>query len=384
MSKISLEGNVSGSGTLTIAAPNTNSNFTLTLPTETGTIITNSGNQAGSFTTLNTSGQVVFNDAGADVDFRVEGDTEPNLLFVDASADAVGVGTNTPIRPLVVKTGTSVSSVIKLCNSDSGETLTDGFDLAFDGANGYFNLRESGFLSLSTAGSERARITSGGYFKASNYGNYQSPTGSYHELRIDGSGVDWTTVISNTTSTAANAFGVLIRYSASAPNTASNEFVNCLDTSGVKATIRSNGGIANYTANDVNLSDERVKKDIANLGSQWSCIKDWNLVEFRYKEQEENTPKNYGVIAQQIQEHCPEVVTVFQGAAEAVEAKEAVLDEDGNVIEPAVEAKPAVEERIGVREQQMLWMAVKALQEAMERIETLEAKVAALEANNGV
>ena len=41
MSKISLEGNVSGSGTLTIAAPNTNSNFTLTLPTETGTILTN-------------------------------------------------------------------------------------------------------------------------------------------------------------------------------------------------------------------------------------------------------------------------------------------------------------------------------------------------------
>jgi hypothetical protein len=40
LSKISLEGNVSGSGTLTIAAPNTNSNFTLSLPSETGTIVT--------------------------------------------------------------------------------------------------------------------------------------------------------------------------------------------------------------------------------------------------------------------------------------------------------------------------------------------------------
>jgi hypothetical protein len=57
-----------------------------------------------------------------------------------------------------------------------------------------------------------------------------------------------------------------------------------------------------------------------------------------------------------------------------------MLDEEGNIVEPAVEAQPAQEERIGVREQQMLWMAVKALQEAMERIETLEAKVAALEA----
>jgi hypothetical protein len=47
-------------------------------------------------TTLNTSGQVVFNDAGADVDFRVEGDTEANLLFVDASAESVGINAPTP------------------------------------------------------------------------------------------------------------------------------------------------------------------------------------------------------------------------------------------------------------------------------------------------
>ena len=46
MSKIALEGNVSGSGTLTIAAPNTNSNFTLSLPTNTGTIITQNSTPA--------------------------------------------------------------------------------------------------------------------------------------------------------------------------------------------------------------------------------------------------------------------------------------------------------------------------------------------------
>jgi hypothetical protein len=40
--------------------------------------------------------ETVFNDGGASVDFRVEGDTEANLLFVDASADRVGIGTNAP------------------------------------------------------------------------------------------------------------------------------------------------------------------------------------------------------------------------------------------------------------------------------------------------
>jgi hypothetical protein len=53
-------------------------------------------------TTLNTSGQVVFNDAGADVDFRVEGDSDANLLFVDASTDRVGIGTSSPSYKLDV------------------------------------------------------------------------------------------------------------------------------------------------------------------------------------------------------------------------------------------------------------------------------------------
>ncbi|MDA8876944.1 tail fiber domain-containing protein [bacterium] len=45
---------------------------------------------------LDVDGSAIFNESGAAVDFRVEGDTEANLLFVDASADAVGVGTNSP------------------------------------------------------------------------------------------------------------------------------------------------------------------------------------------------------------------------------------------------------------------------------------------------
>jgi hypothetical protein len=39
------------------------------------------------------TGEVVFNDGGANYDFRIEGDTNANLFFVDASAEAVGIGT---------------------------------------------------------------------------------------------------------------------------------------------------------------------------------------------------------------------------------------------------------------------------------------------------
>lgn len=39
MSQVKVTGNASGTGTLTIAAPNTNSDYTLTLPTATGTLL---------------------------------------------------------------------------------------------------------------------------------------------------------------------------------------------------------------------------------------------------------------------------------------------------------------------------------------------------------
>ena len=47
-----------------------------------------------------TSTAVVVNETGANFDFRVEGDTNANLLFVDASADRVGIGTSTPVSML--------------------------------------------------------------------------------------------------------------------------------------------------------------------------------------------------------------------------------------------------------------------------------------------
>ena len=47
MSLVKVSGNASGTGTLTIAAPNTNSDYTLTLPAATGTLISTASTFAG-------------------------------------------------------------------------------------------------------------------------------------------------------------------------------------------------------------------------------------------------------------------------------------------------------------------------------------------------
>jgi hypothetical protein len=56
MSQVALSGNALGTGTFTIASPNSNTNRTLDLPDTSGTILTNSGSQAASFSALTVNG----------------------------------------------------------------------------------------------------------------------------------------------------------------------------------------------------------------------------------------------------------------------------------------------------------------------------------------
>jgi hypothetical protein len=204
---------------------------------------------------------------------------------------------------------------------------------------------------------ERMRITNLGFTKISSTNSYNSTSGKYHEFRSGEAG-DSIAVFHNTTASFTGTIpGVIIKYTASSPNDTSKYFLYCEDSTALRAGFRSNGGLANYSANNANLSDRNVKKDISLSADTWDCVKEWEIVNYRYKDQPDDTDLNLGVIAQQVAESCPEVITIFQ------EAKE------------ATETEPAQEERLGVKEQQMYWMAIKALQEAQARIEQLEQRL---------
>jgi len=64
--------------------------------------------------TTSSSTDTVFNETGAAFDFRIEGDVDPNLFFVDGSADKIGVGTSNPASKLQIVSSTSGDSVLKV------------------------------------------------------------------------------------------------------------------------------------------------------------------------------------------------------------------------------------------------------------------------------
>jgi len=156
----------------------------------------------------------------------------------------------------------------------------------------------------------------------------------------------------NSASSGGN-YGFLINYSAAAPNNASNEFLACSDNAASRLFLYSNGGIANYQSNDSNLSDERTKTDIKPLASYWNKIKALEVVTFKYKDQT-HSDNNIGLITQQVEAVAPELVDV---------------DGFGNTPADGVPFKT-------IYTTDLYHGAIKALQEAMTRIEALEAKLA--------
>ncbi len=95
---------------------------------------------------------VVVNDQGDDIDFRVEGDTDTNLLFTDASVDRVGIGTSLPKNKLQLShTGADGLNGLMIVREDT--TTTDGDllgGIGFDSTDGNVPssvLESSAFIS---------------------------------------------------------------------------------------------------------------------------------------------------------------------------------------------------------------------------------------------
>jgi hypothetical protein len=416
--------------------------------------------------------EVVFNDGGANYDFRIEGDTNTSLFFVDASAEAVGIGTTSADQLLVVsQNAASYNPAIKISNPNTGrwggklifESATgagvyDAAVIKADGGGGF----GGGNLIVETAGSESCRVdgsgrlligtasdlagynlqvanTSGNGIAAMSYSStggdgayitlYHSKSGTVGthstlgvdddlgiiqfsgsngtafwsgasikaevDAAISGSEMPGRLVFSTTADGAsspteraridsqgflrcsdtgsyayggtaheinnsasndivrffnsnASPYGIFVKFTAADPNNATNYVFSSEQNTGVNIyRIYSNGTVAAR-------SDARWKTNIET--SRNGYLEDLNqlrVVKYNWYNSEENAPKELGLIAQ-------EVEAVFPGLI--------VTDNQGEENESK-----------SIKTSVLPFMLLKALQEATAKIETLEARLSALE-----
>ena len=161
------------------------------------------------------------------------------------------------------------------------------------------------------------------------------------------------------TSNSSSLTNLTLRNGSSSDGT---DFLQCRDNANnEECTIKDNGDLRNANNSYGSVSDVKLKENIVDASSQWDDIKAIQVRNYNFKEEtgyESHT--QLGVIAQEIE-------TVSAGLV----SESPDRDEEGNDLGTVTKS---------VKYSVLYMKAVKALQEAMTRIEELEAKVAALEA----
>jgi hypothetical protein len=163
-------------------------------------------------------------------------------------------------------------------------------------------------------------------------------------------------------SQATRPYGIWSNFSGASPNNTTQTFLDCEDTTNIKAVIYSSGAFGSRPNSYGGISDVKLKQDIVDASSQWDDIKAVKVRKFRFKD-DHNAVLQIGVVAQEIEQTSAGLV---------YETPDYETDEDGKRVETGQVTK-------AVKYSILYMKAIKALQEAMERIETLEAKVTTLE-----
>jgi hypothetical protein len=312
-------------------------------------VTTNSGSSAPSTTYAymmwaDTSNNLLKRRNGANNAWQIVGDLTGDYMVMDTSK-RVGFGTDTPgdynadydnvviyqssgNAGLTIATGTSGTGGIAFADGTSGNAEYRGY-IDYDHANDRMQIGIQGGLRVQYGGQ-------GASFINANNGD--------------------TLTVRSTSGSSATYILVHGLYSSAADMSGGSDAFLIRTNGNFESASNSYGPIS---------SDERLKQDIVDAPSQWDDIKNIQLKKYRYK----NNPDGQlqlGVIAQELEQVCPNLVT--HRPATALE-----VAESGNLIAEG-------DDVLSFKASILYMKSVKALQEAMARIEELEAKVAALEA----
>ena len=298
------------------------------------------GNDGASGTTSGNSDTQIFIDNnggnGAIIEFGASNTGAGSILFSDEDASNRGkVQYFHSSNSMVFSTNASEAMRI----NSSGTLLVGTTSLPrINSATAGFDASTTGGTNSTTLADQKATVTIDGYIGGSN------TNGDTSILCLTGN------------SGAASRPGNLIR------GYGGNNAVN------LNFEVQHDGDVLNANNSYGSISDERVKQNIIDAPSSWNDIKNIRVRKYKLNSDIERysnnpvlgeAPYHIGVISQEIETVSPGLI------------KQDKL-EDGTPDENSMKH---------VKYSVLYMKAVKALQEAMERIETLEAKVQTLETN---
>jgi hypothetical protein len=348
--------------------------------------------------------EAVFNEASIDSDFRVESDANTHAFFLEGSTGNIGIGTSS--IDVITQAGGSGFRVLQIENDEGGQINLDHNDAGTGSTLGMINFNragetvahiagvtdgatDSGYINFRTqpasgALTERMRITGDGFFKFSTTGAYKA-TAQFHEF-TNSSGSQQALYCRHLDS--SNPYGLEVRFDAAAPDDNTHWAFNFSDTSAARFRVESDGDVQNHDNAYGSISDERIKQDIVDANSQWNDIKAVRVRNYKKKDDVrqygDNAWSQIGVIAQELENVSPKLVKHSDPSPSDIlsNAEFGTLYEDGDDIPEGKaigDIKTTTNEKVKSVSYSVLYMkAIKALQEAMTRIETLEAEVTAL------
>ena len=328
------------------------------------------------------SAATVFNEGSTDTDFRIESNGNANMLFVDGGNNHVNIGTATDLGGTLNVNGVMTmaeSDTVLLRITSSGSNIkfqsrVSDKDIRFEGIDGGSDVTA---LHLDMSANGLAIFSDG--IQTNGDSRINSGNNNNQALQI-GSSDDNKEAIRIIHSDADNPRGIVIAYTGGSPDSAgADKFISCSDTGAERFHVDAAGDI--LADGVANASDERLKENIADATAKWNDIKALKVRNFTWKAEHHpnRTHKHIGFIAQEFETVFPALVKERNLHPDPTYV-EADKDADGNLPEGKEigDAKNTKNMKT-IHTTAMIPMLTKALQEAMAKIEDLEARVTTLE-----
>lgn len=299
--------------------------------------------------------------------------TAATLRMIITGSGNVGIGTTSPDQKLTIQAAGTANGLVSFKSAAGTTTSFIGVpnangDVVSTSTPADICLRnETGNILFATNGNtERMRITSGGYLKASNNGSYLGSTGSWHEFTSNNA----TNFVLSAYQTSTS-FDNAILYIRSVRNTVANNYYAIQyyheGAGAYKFQVADSGNVTNTNNSYGAISDIKLKENITDATPKLNDLLKVKVKNFNFIGSEE---KQLGVIAQELEEIFPSMIDEREDFEEIE-----VTDEDGNVNKERQSLGTTTK---SVKYSVFVPMLIKAIQEQQAQIEELKQIVATI------